>query len=123
MGGRRFVTEDRGHRGSRMPARRCIHSRVSPFVLLFLQFTKNTVVSRTKFNLLDLLCSSAFAFLVPGSQWPWDAVMATMLGSTTALAVLSAGTAALVLRGAQLAMMGVGVVALQILMYTERIEG
>ena len=75
------------------------------------------------FSYLTMTCSSAFAFLVPGSQWPWDAVMATMLGSTTALAVLSAGTAALVLRGAQLAMMGVGVVALQILMYTELIEG
>ena len=70
------------------------------------------------FSYLTMTCSSAFAFLVPGSQWPWDAVMATMLGSTTELSALNAATAALVLRGAQLAMMGVGVVALQVLMRT-----
>lgn len=68
------------------------------------------------FAYLTMTCSSAFAFLVPGSQWPWDAVMATMLGSTTDLSALSAGTAALLLRMAQLAMMGVGVCALQVVM-------
>ena len=72
------------------------------------------------FSYLTMTCSSAFAFLVPGSQWPWDAVMATMLGSTTDLSALRAGTAALLLRVAQLAMMGVGVCALQVLMRTPK---
>lgn len=68
------------------------------------------------FSYLTMTCSSAFAFLVPGSQWPWDAVMATLLGSTTKLLTFEAVAGAVVLRIAQLAMMGVGVIALQVLM-------
>lgn len=71
------------------------------------------------FSYLTMTCSSAFAFLIPGSQWPWDAVMATMLGSTTQLSALSAATSAVVLRLTQLAMMVVGMVALQFLMRSE----
>lgn len=68
------------------------------------------------FSYLTMTCSSAFAFLVPGSQWPWDAVMGTLLGSTTHLEIFSAATAAIALRLTQLAMMGVGLIALQVLL-------
>jgi hypothetical protein len=68
------------------------------------------------FSYLTMTCSSAFAFLVPGSQWPWDAVMGTLLGSTTHLELFAAATAAIALRLTQLAMMGVGLIALQVLL-------
>jgi uncharacterized membrane protein YbhN (UPF0104 family) len=67
------------------------------------------------FTYLAGTSAGALAFVFPGSQLPWDALFATLLVSTCQLSVLEAAAAAALLRAEQLAMMGLGALALVLL--------